>query len=136
MTSAAISSQGTQIYYADVGSPPSWTQITEINTIGGPDGTVPLIDVSNLDSSAKEYIGGLPDEGSLSVGMRYIPSNAVHSALLAGKGTTYQFQIRYPDSVIHEFTGLITGFNISSGVDAPIAATMTIKLSGSILETA
>lgn len=139
MSSSAVQSQGTVIKYSPTGSPPSWTTIPEVRTIGGPDGSSPLIDVTDLSSTAKEYLVGLKDEGSIQLGIFYIPANAVHIALRDAWSdrTQLQFQMTFADSgtTIWEFTAYVQNFQASLGVDEPVTGTVTLKITGEIYQT-
>lgn len=139
MSDSAIQSQGTVIKYSASGSPPAWTTIPEVRTIGGPDGSSPLIDVTDLSSTGKEYLIGLKDEGAISLGIFYIPGNAVHLALRNAwsNRTLLQFQMTFPDTdtTVWEFEGYVQNFQASLGVDEPVTANVTLKITGSIYQT-
>lgn len=139
MSSSAIQSQGTLFAYSVDASPPSFNNIPEIRTIGGPDGSAPLIDVTDLNSTAREYLLGLKDEGSFELGILYIPANAVHSALRTAwsNRTSLRFRITFVDTgtTVWEFTGYVQNFRGQMGVDQAVEATLTIKVTGSIYET-
>lgn len=139
MSANAIQSQGTIVRYAPTGSPPSWTTIPEIRTIGGPDGSANLIDVTDLSSTGKEYLVGLKDEGAIQLGIFYIPTNAVHGALRDAwsSRTQLQFQVQFADTgtTILEFNGYVQNFALSLGVDEPVTGNVTIKITGSSIPT-
>lgn len=139
MSSNAVQSQGTVLQYSPDASPPTWSTIPEIRTIGGPDGQSPLIDVTDLSSTGKEYLIGLKDEGALQLGLFYIPDNAVHTALRTAwsNRTLLRFRMTFvdDDSTVWEFSGYVQNFQASLGVDEPITGTVTIKITGSIYQT-
>lgn len=139
MSSNAILAQGTKFAYSADESPPSWSDIPEIRTLGGPDGSAPTIDVTDLDSTGREYVLGLKDEGSFSLGIMYIPQNAVHAALRTawGNRTKLRFRVTFTDATttVWEFSGYVTGFSGNAAVDTVIEATVGIKITGSIYET-
>lgn len=139
MSSNAIQSQGTVVRYSATGSPPSWTVVPEVRTIGGPDGSANLIDVTDLSSTGKEYLIGLKDEGQIQLGIFYIPTNAVHGALRDAftNRTLLQFQIQYADTgtSIDEFSAYVQSFAKAQGVDEAVTATVTLKVTGSIIPT-
>ena len=81
---ANLLSQGTGIYLNDLtASPVAFAEIGQVMTISGPDGSASEIDVTNLASSAKEFVIGLPDEGSVSmeVSFDYQSATAMHDKL-------------------------------------------------------
>jgi predicted secreted protein len=139
MSTDAILAQGTLFAVSANASPPSFSNIPEIRTIGGPDGTAPTIDVTDLDSTAREYVLGLKDEGAFSLGIMYIPANAVHAELRAAwaNRTEKRFRVTFTDSgtTVWEFNGFVTGFSQNAAVDTVIEATVGIKITGSIYET-
>jgi predicted secreted protein len=139
MSTSAILAQGTRFAVSADGSPPSFSNIPEIKTIGGPDGSAPTIDVTDLDSIAREYVLGLKDEGTFSLGINYIPANAVHAQLRSAwaNRTLMQFRVTFTDSgsTVWEFDGYVTGFAQNMSVDTVVEATVTIKITGAIYET-
>jgi hypothetical protein len=139
MSTSAVQSQGTKLRVSADGSPPSFSDIPELRTIGGPDGSAPTIDVTDLDSTAREYILGLKDEGQLQCGFMYRPSNTVHRTLrnAFSNRTLMQFQLDFADDATRwEFDGYVTGFPVSFGVDTVVEGTLTIKITGAIAELA
>lgn len=139
MSTNAIPAQGTKFAVSAAGSPPSFANIPEIRTIGGPDGSAPTIDVTDLDSVAREYLLGLKDEGSFSLGIMYIPTNTVHGQLRAAwaNRTLMQFRMTFADTgtTVWEFQGYVTGFSGNAAVDTVVEATVGIKITGAIYET-
>jgi hypothetical protein len=138
MSTSAIEAQGTKFYVSQTGSPPSFSAIPEIRSIGGPDGSAPTIDVTDLDSTAREYKLGLKDEGAFSLGIMYRPDNAVHQTLRDAWGdrTELQFRIDFTDdgTTRWEFNGFVTGFSQTAAVDTVVEATVGIKITGAISE--
>lgn len=139
MSTGAVSAQGTTFAVSADGSPPSFSNIPEIRSIGGPDGSAPTIDVTDLNSTAREYILGLKDEGAFSLDIMYIPANAVHAQLRAAWAarSLMQFRVTFQDTntTVWEFDGYVTGFSERAAVDTVVEATVGIKITGSIYET-
>ena len=139
MSSNAILSQDTVIAVSQDESPPSFSDIPEVRTIGGPDGSAPTIDVTDLDSTAREYKLGLKDEGSFQLGIMYIPQNAVHQTLRDAWSdrTALRFRLTFTDATttVWEFTGYVTGLAGNIGVDTVVEATVGIKITGAIYQT-
>ena len=139
MSTDAILAQGTKFAVSADASPPTFADIPEIRTIGGPDGSAPTIDVTDLDSTAREYVLGLKDEGSFSLGIMYIPGEATHAQLRTAWGarTKLRFRVTFTDTgtTVWEFSGYVTGFSQNMGVDTVVEATVGIKITGSIYET-
>src|SRR4051812_7748684 len=95
----AIESQGVKLYVS-VGSPTEWNAIGNVTGIKGPGGAASVIDVTNLDSSAKEKLMGLPDEGQISVELNYDPDNTQHTLLRVSRRsrTRLEFKIQLTDA--------------------------------------
>lgn len=139
MSSAALESQGMKIYVGDVGSPNNFVAIPEIKSISGPDGSAPLRDVTDLDSTAKEFEPGLKDEGSLQLSVMFVPQNAVHKALRDAwsNRTLKAFYLLFADSQATKwlFSGYVTAVQGNFAVDESAMATITIKITGAIEQT-
>lgn len=138
MSSSALSSQGMTLGVGDGASPEAFTTISEIKSIDGPGGQANEIDVTDLSSTAKEFILGLQDEGDITAEINYIPANAQHAQLRADRasGTSRNYQITFTDSpaTTWTFAALVKGFSVSNGVDSVTGATVTLRVSGSITE--
>ncbi len=138
MSSSALKSQGMTIGIGDAASPEVFTSITEVNSIDGPGGQANEIDVTDLDSTGKEFILGLQDEGDISLDINYIPANTQHALLRARRasGAIGNFRISFTDSPITTWTfaALVKGFSISNAVDGKTAGSVTLRVSGSVTE--
>ena len=136
MSSNAILTQGTKFAVSLEESPPNYQNIPEIRTIGGPDGQAPLIDVTDLDSTAREYKLGLKDEGAFSLGIMYIPTNTIHTLLRDAwsNRTTLYFRITFADATTTtwEFEGIVQNMSGNINIDAVVESNITIKVSGSV----
>ena len=138
MSTNAISAQGTKFYVGDVGSPQGFTAIPEVKTIGGPSGQRNMRQVTDLDSTAHEFKANLKDEGEITLGIFYIPQNAVHITLrnAYANGTQKNFRMEFVDTLgtTWDFYGYVKGFNAGVDVDGDVTATVTIKITGAITE--
>lgn len=139
--SIGVSSQGDKIYMGDFASPNNYVAIPGVISIDGPQSENPTIDVSDLDSTSKEYIGGLKDNGSLSLTCNWAPSNAiqrsVRAAQVANPPTTKMFVLELNDTVPPtrwEFQGFVKSFKPKLGVDAKKEVDIEIQISGSITQ--
>jgi len=101
-----------------------------------PDGSASEIDVTNLASAAKEFVIGLPDEGSvqLEVSFDYASATAGHDTLHAARASQIlqHFQIRLSDSprTIVDFQAYCVTFSLSVGVDDKVGATFGLRITG------
>ena len=134
---AALKSQGTSVSVcAAATSPLVYEAISQVVNWSGPDGSASEIDVTALDSAAKEFLMGLPDEGNLSIECIHDPNEASHETLRAARAnqTLMSFQIALTDSPQTTYTvdGYVMGFTLSAGVDDKVGATYSIRLTGAV----
>lgn len=137
---AALKSQGTAVYVATAAtSPLVFVLIDQIVNWTGPDGSASEIDVTALDSAAKEFLMGLPDEGNLSFDCIHDPDSTPHETLRAARAnqTLMTFQIRLTNSPATNYTvdGYVTGFSMSAGVDDKVGSSYTVRLTGAVVKS-
>ena len=128
----AISAQGSQFKRNGV-------LVPEIKTFNGPTGTAAEIDVTSLDSTAREFLQGLKDEGEFTAQMNWVPQNTVHKALrddFAGRITS-SYSLTVPDAsnTTMSFQAFVREFPKTGGVDAPLEASVTFRITGPITES-
>jgi hypothetical protein len=136
MSSNAIEAQGV-IIARGVGT--VYTTIPEIKSFSGPGGSATIIDVTDLQSTAKEKRMGLPDEGQLQFTINYIPDNAVHQGLRQDRMDRVErdFRITFTDNspaTTWTFSAFVSGFSVSGAVDNVVEAQVTLEITGAILE--
>lgn len=85
--SGELKTQGTALYMLDTtGSPERVLKITNLTNVDSLGGSAGDIDVTNFDSTAKEYLVGLVDNGTASFGMNLDPSADSHQTILSNAG--------------------------------------------------
>lgn len=136
MSSNAIEAQGV-IIARGVGT--VFTTIPEIKSFSGPGGSATVIDVTDLQSTAKEKRMGLPDEGQLQFTINYIPDNAVHQGLRQDRMDRIErdFRITFTDAspaTQWTFSAFVSGFSVSGAVDNVVEAQVTLEITGAITE--
>lgn len=131
----AIESQGITIAVS-VGSPTEFTLIGNITDFSGPGGQASVIDVSNLDSTFREKIMGLPDEGQVTINVNWDPDNTAHEQLRQARADRSQaeFQITLTDAgpKVGTFFGFVLGIVLAGAIDAAVTAAITIEVDGPI----
>lgn len=136
MSSSALKTQGTTLKVSDGASPEVYTAIGEISNISGPDGTAPEIDVTDMDSTAKEYLLGLPDEGNVTFNVFFVPQDTQHAQLWSDKtsGTARNYRITMTDSPQSTltFSARVSGLSLDFGTDAATTGSVTLRISGSV----
>ena len=97
-------------------------------------------DVSDLSSTAKEFVLGLADNGAMNLDMLYDPADAGQIILeaLRESSNSNQFRVTIPNPLnspavtAFTFTGFVQTFPFSVGVDAAITGTVTVRITGEI----
>lgn len=135
MTVKAIESQGVTLSYS-VGSPTSFASIANVVSFNGPGGSASVIDVTNLSSSAKEKLMGLPDEGQFTLEINIDPDDASHQALRSARSarTRTEFKLTLTDGTPSTaiFWGYVLGFAVSGAVDQQVKCAITIEIDGPV----
>lgn len=118
-------------------STPVYTKITNLTDVSGFTQAANVIDVTDLDSVAKEKRLGLQDWGQLTLALNIDLKQASHSALLAAKkaGTLLTFRMTLSDNSTIVFTAYVSSFPISSKVDAVVSGSVSLEVSGDITVT-
>ena len=134
--SQAKTARGTTFYFAEVGETyenATWTKIDGMKS-----GTIPVpekaeLEVTSLESTAKEYIAILGDTPDLAVDLDYYPLNSVHQRLLAEISQSDEnrwWKIVMPNSLTFYVFGYVQGWPVAFAGDTQLTATLTIKTSG------
>jgi len=132
----AIPTQGVVIARGDGGSPETFTLIAEITDFDGPGGERPDIDVSSLDSLAREFLPGLKDNGDFSFTANFLPVDAQHVLVrdtdTAETSTATNFRITFTDAGATNatFAAFVKQYRPSGGVDDKVVAAVTMRVTG------
>ena len=105
--------------------------------------TNPLIDVTDFDSAAKEYIGGLADGNEISATFHYDADSASNTELAGLRSdvdnkTNRNIQVVVTDGTntdTYEFTVVPLGWTLSGGPEEVATIEFTLKISGAITLT-
>ena len=134
-----ITSQGTTIGIGDAASPEVYTTISQVTNMSGPDGSASEIDVTNLSSTAKEFILGLKDEGSIQLDIVWDERDTQHALLRTrfGSGASGNYQIKDAGSpeALYTFPAFVQGLSMSMGVDEVQRASVNLRISSAIVVT-
>jgi hypothetical protein len=138
MATTAFKGQGTLLKMGE-GSPPTYTTVYEVVSIGGFGQMADLIEVTHLESTRKEYIGGLPDGVQFPMIVNYNPTNPTHVDLKAAAddGLAHPFQLQMPSgggSLTFTFGAVVMGWQFPSiTANEAYQAEFTLKISGDII---
>lgn len=136
-TSGAIVTQGTKLYRGHSvsgGGTVTWDRVRGVSSFSGPNTTKTKIDVTSFDSSRKEYVYGVPDEGDISFTMFFYPSDSVHKAIIkedVSAAYNRPWRMELSDGTIYEFEGNISSAPLTGNMDAAVNLNMTLSVSGS-----
>lgn len=150
----ALKTQGTEIFILDATNSGSEVQkIGRVTGFSGVGGQAGEIDVTNFDSTAREFLAGLKDNGTVNVNIDWDPQDASHvtlDSLVGGASTrfiiacsdgttdpSYTSTFVIPtDRTTFDFTGSVLSFQKDSETDNVWRASVQIRVSGDITITA
>ena len=134
MASSAIESQGTVISIGNGDSPLTYTQIKEVVSFSGFDGTAAEIDVTSLDSTAKEFIMGLQDFGQFTMEANYLKADAGQVLVRAAKASreVQDIKVEFSDASTATFQAYVLSAPQSGGVDAKVDTSFTLRITGDV----
>jgi len=117
-------------------SPSNYTPVGEITSFSFFDGSAAEIDVTHLQSAAKEWIMGLQDFGTGTLECNHLPDDTGQDLMRAAKASRdiQDFKITLSDTTIYTFRGYVLSNPISGGVDAKVDGTFNIRISGDVTE--
>jgi len=134
MTQAVLGSTTTLKLLDITTSPNAYTLVGEVLRIGPIGSVAPEVDVTNLDSTSKEYIGGLPDGASVEFSMNWI-KGAMQVILQGVVGDTRSFQVTWPDSpaTVATFNMVVLGFSMDETTpETQLKAMVNGRITGDI----
>jgi hypothetical protein len=132
MTDAVLGA-GSSLKLGDDATPVAYTLIAEVLRVGQIGQQTPEVDVTNLDSTSKEYIGGLPDGATVEFDINWIADNTNHEKLRDGVGDTLKFKMEWVDDSEAAFDMVV--LNFMRGETTPegqLTATVSGRITGDI----
>lgn len=134
-----ISAQGTLLKIGDGEASESFTTITEVMEISGPELSLDTTDATTHDSTAgwEEVIATILRSGEVSLTIQYSPTDSTHNASTGlikdmTDRTLRNFQLVFPDasSTTFSFSAYVIGFSPSAPADDKLTAEVALKASG------
>ena len=117
-------------------TPSAWIQIKEVKGINPSGGSAAPIDVTDLDSTAMEFLTGLQDHGTLSFDINILETDAGQAAAIAAfaASTSKSFKTVTILPKTRTFTGSITKWPTipTHQVNGVQVGTAEIKISGAV----
>lgn len=133
---AGIDATGYTAYTSGGSATPTQAQVGEFKSWKGPNAQSSDIDVSDLDSTAKEYRAGLVDNGMLSITLNIVDGGdgqeALHASQVAN-GPVSSFVLTFANGKTRTFSGYVKQFNEGGAVDGIIEGDAAIKISGAVV---
>lgn len=135
--SDAIETQGFKLEIGNADSPLTFTEVKEIKTFNAFDGEAAEIDVTHLQSAAKEFRMGLQDWGNFNLDLNYLPEDPGQMACRAAKGSrqVQQFKATFSDGSFTTFDAFVKNSPRSGGVDAVVETSFSLRVTGDIVDT-
>jgi hypothetical protein len=119
------------------------TFIGEVTDFTGPGGAAQVIDVTSLQSTAKEKLVGLRDEGQLSLTMNFNATDDGQTKLLTDRAARQQrkYAIVFTDISSGSsaypswcyFSGYAMQYSVSGAVDNKVTANAVIEINGPVI---
>lgn len=136
MTSAVLG-KGAQLGLGSGASPQVYTTIAEVLRCGPIGSTNPEVNVTNLDSTAQEYIAGLADGNTVEFEFNWVVGNTEQQSLRTSQasGSTVNLQMTWDTSpqTTAQFDFVLLDFEIGETTpEAQITGRVSGRISGSI----
>lgn len=136
MATKAKSTKGVMLQRGDGGGSEVFTTVAEVKSFDGPTESAPDIEVSSFDSTAEEFIAGLPANGEVQLGLNFIGPDVQQQGLRTDlrAGTLRNFKLILADHATtpttFSFAAIVKELGMSGQVKAAVEAKCTLKLSG------
>lgn len=102
--------------------------LTDINLNGA---DLPTIDITTHDSTAREYVPGLKDYGTLEISGKFDPADGGQDALRAAVGTSAAFVVTLPNGTTTiSFSALAGPCSETMSLDGTVDFSCSCKLTG------
>ena len=134
---AAVLGKGATLQLGSGASPQVLTTIAEVLRCGPIGSTNPEVDVTNLDSTAKEYIAGLADGNTVDFDVNWVAGNAQQEALRTAQaaGNTVFLKMVWQTSPLTNAVFNLVMLKFEIGETTPeqqVMASFSGRISGSI----
>jgi hypothetical protein len=116
-------------------TPTTYTKINGMTSFDGFDGTADELDTTDLDSTAKEFISGIKDEGKFGFECKTIKTDAGQIALRANRasGAVVGMKLTLPDTSVASFNVIVKSMPTGGGVNAVLKGKIDTRISGPVV---
>jgi hypothetical protein len=130
---------GTVLSRGDAASPEVFTGVGDVVSIAGPAITKDEIEVTALDSAAKEFIGALDDPGEITMELNWNPQDSEHVNLRtdAEGSVVRNYRVIWSDvsGTTVTFAAEVMEFTLNTEANDAVKASTRMKISGSLIWT-
>ncbi len=110
-----------------------------VTGFSGPDGQAADIDVTSFDSTAREYLAGLSEEGNISLDINSYPSDLGQLEMRDAKATrdmrSMTIKLTDTSTTTLVFDGYVKSFAMTGAVDDKVTISSVIRISGAVTWT-
>lgn len=140
MATQAVSSHGTLLKVGDGADPEVFATIAEVKDISGPAMSLNMEDATSHDSGGwREEIATLLEAGDISFDINYT-ADTTHETLQAAQygreRLSYQIVFPMTPPITKSFAGYVTSFEFGAPVEGILTASVTIRVSGAVVDEA
>lgn len=136
--SNAIKSQGTAVSISTenanstVYGSATFNAVGEVASVGEPSGEAADIDVTHLQSTGKEYLIGLPDEGNFQISGNWVPTDTGQAVLETARldQNPRWLKVTFSNGTVRYAKGLVKKYAPSAAVDGKVPFSASIRTSG------
>lgn len=133
---AVFRGAGTTFARGDAASPEVFTTVGDVVTLAGPAISKDEIEVTALDSTAKEFIGALDDPGEITMELNWNPQDGQHVLLRqdAEGNTVRNYRVVFNDvsSTQVDFAAEVMEFSLNTEPNDATKASVRLKVTGSL----
>ncbi|MGB7195449.1 MAG: phage tail tube protein [Collimonas pratensis] len=118
-------------------TPVAWIKISNLLTFKGFDGQAAELDATNLDSTAKEYLLGLQDNGTFTFDVHRDFADAGQQAVDAAKrgATLKSFKLTLPNARTKTFNAYVKNSPLEGAVDQLVKTTgVNLRITGDVVD--
>lgn len=122
-------------------TPTAWIKVGQITNIKGSSSAAPDIEVTDLDSTQKEFLTGLPDPGTVSMDAYCVDSDSGLAAMEASfnAATSKNYKITFPSgsTPIRTFAASVRSFPQigDASKDGVVTGTIELRRSGAVTKS-
>lgn len=139
MTTQAAIGYGAKFELENAPASGVFVRIAEIDDITPPSPKADQLDATNMDSpnGYKEFILGMTDPGEVKLSMNLVPGSPSETLLLAAQASraAYAAKITFPGAQVWAFQALVIEYAPAVPTDKKMTATVTAKVTGSVVRT-